>query len=44
MFVAINMDGKLVGDLKTTWISVMERQSLEFVQLISCLALGIIVK
>ena len=43
-FVAINKDEKGVGDLKTTLTSDMEMQSLEFAQLVSCLALGITVK
>jgi hypothetical protein len=43
-FVAVNKDEKGVGDLKTTLTSDMEMQSLEFAQLISCLALGITVK
>jgi hypothetical protein len=33
-----------VGDLKTTLTANMEMQSLEFAQLVSCLALGITVK
>jgi len=43
-FVAVNKDKKEVKDLKTALTSDMEKQSLEFAQLISCLALGIIVK
>ena len=43
-FVAVNKDEKGVGDLKTTLTSAMEMQSLEFVQLVSCLALGITVR
>ena len=43
-FVAVNRDEKGVGDLKTTLTSYMEMQSLDFVQLISCLALVITVK
>jgi hypothetical protein len=35
---------KGVGNLKTTLTSDMEMQSLEFAQLVSCLALGITVK
>ena len=35
---------KGVGDLKTTLTSDIEMQSLEFAQLVSCLALGITVK
>jgi hypothetical protein len=41
-FVAVNKDEKGVGDLKTTFISTWIC-SLEFVQLVSCLALGITV-
>ena len=37
-------DEKGVGDLKTALTSDMEMQSLEFAQLVSCLALGITVK
>jgi len=43
-FVAVNEDEKGVGDLKSTLTSDMEMQSLEFTQLVSCLALGITVK
>jgi hypothetical protein len=43
-FVAVNKDEKGVGDLETALKSDMEMQSLEFVQLVSCLALGITVK
>ena len=43
-FVAINKDEKGVGDLKTTLTSDMEIQSLDRVQLVSCLALGFTVK
>ena len=43
-FAAVKKDKKGVGDLKTAMISDMEMQSLEFTQLISCLALGIRVK
>jgi hypothetical protein len=43
-FVAVNRDAKGVGDLKSTLTSYMEMQSLDFVQLISCLALVITVK
>jgi hypothetical protein len=43
-FVAVNKDRKKSGDLKTSLTSAMERQSLEFVQLVSCLSLGITVK
>jgi hypothetical protein len=43
-FVAVNIDEKGVGDLKTALTSDMEMQSLEFAQLVSCLALGITVK
>jgi hypothetical protein len=39
--VAVNKDEKGVGDLKTALTSAMEMQSLEFAQLVSCLALGI---
>ena len=42
-FVIVNKDGKGVGDLKTTLTSDKEMLSLEFVQLVSCLALGIAV-
>ena len=42
-FVTVNKDEKGVGDLKTV-ISDMEMQSLEFAQLVSCLALGITLK
>ena len=41
---AVNKDEKGVGDLKTALIPDKERQSLEFAQLVSCLALGITVK
>jgi hypothetical protein len=43
-FVAVNKDEKGVGDLKTALTSIMKMQSLEFAQLVSCLALGITVK
>jgi hypothetical protein len=43
-FVAVNNNGKGVGDLKTASTSEKEMQSLEFVKLVSCLALGITVK
>ena len=43
-FVAVNKDEKGVGDLKTALTSAMEMQTLEFAQLVSCPALGIIVK
>jgi hypothetical protein len=43
-FVAFNKDEKGVGDLKTTLTSDMEMKSLEFAQLVPCLALGITVK
>ena len=43
-FVVVNKDEKGVGDLKTTLTLDMEMQSLEFAQLVSCLALGIAVK
>jgi hypothetical protein len=43
-FVPVNKDEKGAGDLKSAFISDMEMQSLEFAQLISCLALGITVK
>ena len=43
-FAAVNKDEKGVGDLKTALTSDMEMQSLEFAQLVSCLALGITVK
>ena len=42
-FVAVNEDEKGVGDLKTALTSAMEMQSLEFAQLVSCLALEITV-
>jgi hypothetical protein len=42
-FVVVNKDEKGVGDLKTTLTSAME-MSLEFAQLVSCLALGITAK
>ena len=42
-FVAVNKNEKGIGDLKTALISDMEIQSLEFAQLVSCLALGITV-
>jgi hypothetical protein len=44
MFVAVNKDEKAGGDLKSTLTLDLEMQSLEFVQLVSCLVLGIIVK
>jgi hypothetical protein len=43
-FVAVNKYEKKIRDLKTTLISAMEMQILEFAQLVSCLALGITVK
>ena len=43
-FVAVNKDEKGVGDVKTTLTSDMEMQNLEFVQLVSSLALEITVK
>ena len=43
-FVVVNKDEKGVGNLKTTLTSDMEMQSLEFAQLVSCLALWITVK
>jgi hypothetical protein len=43
-FVAVNNDENKAGDLKNSLKSDMEVQSLEFVQLVSCLALGITVK
>jgi hypothetical protein len=43
-FVAVNKDEKGFGDLKTALTSAMERQSLEFAQLVSCLALEITIK
>ena len=43
-FVAVNEDEKGVGDLKSALTSDMEMQSLEFSQLVSCLALGNTVK
>jgi hypothetical protein len=42
-FVAVNND-KGVGYLKTTLTSAMEMQSFEFAQLVSCLALAIVLK
>ena len=42
-FVVVNKAEKGVGDLKTALTSAMEMQSLEFAQLVSCLALGITV-
>jgi hypothetical protein len=42
-FVTVNKDEK-VGDLKTALTSGRKMQSLEFAQLLSCLALGIRVK
>jgi hypothetical protein len=39
-FVAANKDEKGFGDLKTALKSDMEKQSLEFAQLLSCLNLG----
>ena len=42
-FVEVNNDEKGAGDLKTALTSDMEMQSLEFAQLISCLALEITV-
>jgi hypothetical protein len=43
-FVEVNNDEKGAGDLKTALTSDMEVQSLELVQLIACLALGLTVK
>ena len=43
-FVAVNKDEKGVGELKTALTSAMELHSLEFAQLVFCLALGIAVK
>jgi hypothetical protein len=43
-FLTVNIDEKGVGDLKTTLTSDMEMQSLEFTQLVYCLALVITVK
>jgi hypothetical protein len=43
-FVAVNKNEKGVGDLKTALTSDRKTQSLEFAQLVSCLALGITVK
>jgi hypothetical protein len=43
-FGAVNKAEKGVGDLKTALTSDMEMQNLEFAQLVSCLALRIIVK
>ena len=42
--VAVNKDEKGVGYLKTALPSDMEMQSLDFAQLVSCLAWGITVK
>ena len=42
--VPVNKDERRVGDLKISLTLDMEMQSLEFVQLVSCLALGIAVK
>ena len=41
---SLNKDDKGVGDLKTALTSALEMHSLEFAQLVSCLALGITVK
>jgi hypothetical protein len=43
-FVAVNKDEKGVGDLKTALTSDMEMQTLEFAQLVSCLASQVTVK
>jgi hypothetical protein len=43
-FIVVNKDEKGVGDLKTALISDMDLWSLEFAQLVSNLALEIIVK
>jgi hypothetical protein len=43
-FFVVNKDKKGVGDLKTALTSDTEMQSLEFAQLVSCLALGVTVK
>ena len=43
-FLAVNKDEKAFEQLKTALPSDMEIQSLEFAQLVSCLALGIKVK
>jgi hypothetical protein len=43
-FIAVKKDEKEIGDLKTALTSDMEMQSLEFAQLVSCLALCITVK
>ena len=43
-FVVVNQDEKGIGDLKTALMSDMDMQSLEFAQLVSCLALEIPVK
>ena len=42
--VAVNKDEKGTGDLKTALPSDMEMKSLDFSQLVSCLAWGITVK
>ena len=44
MFVEVNNDENKAGDVKNSLKSDMEVQSLELVQLISCLVLGITVK
>ena len=41
--VAVNKDEKRIGDMKTALTSDVEMQSLEFAQLVSCLALGVTV-
>jgi hypothetical protein len=43
-FVAVTKNEKEAGDLKTTLTSDMEMQSFDFVQLVSCLALGVMLK
>jgi len=43
-FVAANKEEKGGEDMKTALISDMETQSLEFAQLVSCLALRITIK
>ena len=44
IFVAVNKDEKGVGDLKTALTSDMDMQSLEFAELVSCLALRMTIK
>jgi hypothetical protein len=44
IFVAVNKDEKGVGDLKAALTSDMNMQSLEFAELVSCLALRMTIK